>query len=138
MCAVNTVHTQKIITIEDSSARFNFLSPEEFEIGGIRVQGADNFDHKGIILISGFRIGEKIKIPGESISNAIKSLWKEELFSDIQIEVEKERAGTVYLIIKLSPLPKLSRFMFSGINRRDADKIREEIALFPERQLPKI
>ncbi|MBM3451979.1 MAG: outer membrane protein assembly factor BamA [Bacteroidetes bacterium] len=130
LCAVNAVHAQKIITIEDSSARFNFLSPEEFEIGGIRVQGADNFDHKGIILISGFRIGEKIKIPGESISNAIKSLWKEELFSDIQIEVEKERAGTVYLIIKLSPLPKLSRFMFSGINRREADKIREEIALF--------
>jgi outer membrane protein insertion porin family len=125
-----TGYSQKVITVGDTSSRFDFISPKEYEIGAIRVQGADNFDHQGIRLISGLRIGEKIKIPGEPITNAIKNLWKEEIFSDIQIEVEKELSGVVYLVIKLAPRPKLSRFMFSGINRRDADKIREEIALF--------
>lgn len=122
--------SQKVITIGDTNSRFDFINPKEYEIGAIRVQGADNFDHQGIRLISGLRVGEKIKIPGELLTNAIKNLWKEEIFSDIQIEVEKELAGVVYLVIKLAPRPKLSRFMFTGINRRDADKIREEITLF--------
>ena len=33
-------------------------------------------------------------------------------------------------MIKVAPRPKLSRFKFNGINRRNADKIREEIALY--------
>jgi outer membrane protein insertion porin family len=122
--------SQNVITVQDTNARFDFLNPKEYEIGGIKIQGADNYDHQGIKLISGLRQGEKIKIPGEPITNAIKNLWKEEIFSDIQIEIEKEMAGVVYLVIKVTPRPKLSRFMFKGVNRRDADKLREEIALF--------
>jgi outer membrane protein insertion porin family len=118
------------VTIEDTTIKFNFLDPKEYEIGPIRIEGADNFDHQGIRLISGLRQGEKIKIPGEQISNAIKNLWKEEIFSDIQIHVEKELVGVVYFVIKVSPRPKLSRFLFRGVTRRDADKLREEIALF--------
>ncbi|MEY4573189.1 MAG: outer membrane protein assembly factor BamA, partial [Bacteroidota bacterium] len=129
-CLFCELFSQNIITVQDTNDRFDFLNPKEFEIGGIKIQGADNYDHQGIKLISGLRQGEKIKIPGESITNAIKNLWKEEIFSDIQIEVEKEIAGIVYLIIKVTPRPKLSRFLFKGVNRRDADKLREEIALF--------
>ncbi|MFN5910545.1 MAG: outer membrane protein assembly factor, partial [Bacteroidota bacterium] len=32
--------------------------------------------------------------------------------------------------IKVTPRPKLSRFRFTGVTRRDADKIREEISLY--------
>lgn len=126
------------LTIEDTNSKYNFLDPKEYEIGPIRIEGADNFDHQGIRLISGLRQGEKIKIPGEMISNAIKNLWKEEIFSDIQIHVEKELAGVVYFVIKVSPRPKLSRFLFRGVNRRDADKLREEIALFSGKRSLKI
>ena len=57
-------------------------------------------------------------------------MWKEGLFSDIAIYAEKEIAGVVYLIIELKPRPKLSRFKFTGVSKREADKIREEISLF--------
>ena len=59
--------SQKVITIGDTNSRFDFINPKEYEIGAIRVQGADNFDHQGIRLISGLRVGEKIKIPGEPV-----------------------------------------------------------------------
>ncbi len=108
----------------------DFNAPQKFEIGGIRIEGADNFDHNAIKLIAGLKQGQTISIPGEQISKAIRNLWKEELFSGVDLSIEKEIAGVVYLVIKITPRPKLSRFKFKGINKREADKIREEITLF--------
>lgn len=109
---------------------FDFKSPKEYEIGPIRVEGADNFDHNAIRLIAGLRQGSKIMIPGEKITKAVKNLWDEGIFSDVEISAEKEVAGVIYLVIKLTPRPKLSRFRFTGIKKRDIDKLREEIALY--------
>ena len=108
----------------------DYLKPQKYEIGPIRVEGADNYDHQAIKLIAGLRQGDEVTIPGDKISNSIKDLWEEGIFSNIQISVEKEIAGVLYLVIKVAPRPKLSRFKFNGINRRNADKIREEIALY--------
>ncbi|MDG1333901.1 MAG: POTRA domain-containing protein [Crocinitomicaceae bacterium] len=109
---------------------FDILRPEQYQVGPIRVVGADNYDHNAIKLIAGLRQGSTITIPGEDISKAIKNLWNEGIFSDVEIGADKEVAGVIYLVIKVTPRPKLSRFRFRGINKRDADKIREEINLF--------
>jgi outer membrane protein insertion porin family len=108
----------------------DFKNPVTYELGPISVEGADNFDHQAIKLIAGLKQGQKITIPGEQISKAIRNLWKEEIFSDVEIYAEKEVAGVIYLTIKVTPRPKLSRFKFKGVNKRDADKIREEILLY--------
>ena len=109
---------------------FSYENPKEFEVGPIRIIGAENFDHNAIRLIAGIRQGQKILIPGQIINNAIKNLWQEGLFSKVNIYAEKEINGIIYLVIELAPRPKLSKFKFKGINRREADKIREEIALY--------
>ena len=109
---------------------FHFTRPQTYELGPIRVEGADNFDHNAIKLLAGLRQGQKITIPGEQITKAVRNLWDEGLFSDVEILAEKEVAGVLYLVIKISPRPKLSRFKFKGVNKREADKIREEIDLF--------
>lgn len=108
----------------------DYKSPKTYEIGPIRVEGADNYDHNAIKLLAGLRQGQSIVIPGEKISKAIKNLWDEGIFSNVEILADKEIAGVIYLVIKVAPRPKLSRFRFTGINRREADKIREEITLF--------
>jgi len=107
----------------------NYLSPVKYELGPVRVEGADNFDHQAIKLIAGLRQGQDITIPGDQITKAINNLWAEGLFSSVSIEAEKEVAGVIYLVIKVTPRPKLSRFKFKGVNRREADKLREEIDL---------
>jgi len=113
-----------------SELDFSYMSPKEYELGPIKVYGAENYDHQAIKLIAGLRQGLPITLPSEQINTAIKNLWKEGLFSDIAIYAEKEIAGVVYLIIELKPRPKLSRFKFTGVSKREADKIREEISLF--------
>jgi len=113
-----------------SEIEVDFKAPKKYEIGGIRVEGADNFDHNAIKLIAGLKQGQTVDIPGEQLSKAIRNLWKEELFSGVELFIEKEVVGVVYLVIKISPRPKLSRFKFKGVNKREADKIREEISLY--------
>lgn len=116
-------------TVSNGNDGIDYQNPKKYTIGAIRVEGADNYDHQAIKLISGLRQGEELKIPSEKISKAIKNLWDEGLFSSVSIEMEKEVAGVAYLVIKLQPRPKLSRMRFTGVNRREVDKIREEISL---------
>lgn len=119
---------QNGITVGDID--FSYSQPKEYELGTIRVIGADNFDHQAIKLIAGLRQGQKIILPSNDISKAIKNLWNEEIFSNVAIYVTKEIAGVVYLTIAVEARMKLSKFSFKGIGKRDADKLREEIKLF--------
>ena len=119
-----------IFSIVVNAQNVNYSKPKIYEIGPIRILGADNFDHQAIKLIAGLKQGAKLQIPGEDISNAIRNLWKEELFSDISINIDKIVGEIAYLSIHLSPRPKLSRYRFDGVSKKDADKIRDEINLF--------
>lgn len=109
---------------------WDYSNPKEYQIGAIRIEGADNFDHSAVLLIAGLRQGQKIMIPGEKISSAIKNLWNEGLFSKVDIYLDRVVAGVAFLTIELQPKPKLSRFKILGASKKDQDKIKEQIDLF--------
>jgi outer membrane protein insertion porin family len=74
--------------------------------------------------------GDTINIPGEKITNAIKSLWKQGFFSDERIVAEKIIGDKIFLDIQLKERPRLSHFSFSGdVSKGDADNIRDKIKL---------
>ena len=130
ICSVYVVAFGQVRPLSFSGASDDFTTPTEYEIGPVRVVGADNFDHQAIKAVAGLRQGQKITIPGDQLSKAIRNLWEEELFSDISVVLDKEINGVVYLSIHLIPRPKLSHFKFKGIPKREADKLREELDLF--------
>lgn len=107
----------------------DYRNPREFKIGGITVSGARNFDQQAIILFSGLSVGQTITIPGDEISKAIKSLWKQKLFDNIQITLNEIRNDEVYLDITLTERARLSRFKFDGVTKGEAENLREEINL---------
>lgn len=104
--------------------------PKEYTIGGISVSGSSNFDSEAVILFTGLSVGDKITIPGDKISNAIKNLWKQQLFSDINIRLAEVRAGnTVFLNIELGERDRLSKYKFEGVSKGEAEDLREKINL---------
>lgn len=125
---VDSIPVSSVATIGGNN--WDYANPQEFQIGAIRVEGADNFDTQAILLIAGLKQGQKIMIPGEKITEAINNLWKEDLFSKVDIYLDRVVAGVAFLTIQLQPKPKLSRFKITGVKKKDADKIREEIKLF--------
>jgi outer membrane protein insertion porin family len=72
---------------------FDYGSGGEYEIAAIRVEGAKFLDAKILATLSGLAVGDKIKVPGEAIPKAIKTLWRQRLFTDITIHAEKIEAG---------------------------------------------
>lgn len=100
-----------------------------YEIGGITVSGADDSDKQIVTLISGLKVGDKIKLPGDETTRAIKNLWRQNSFDDIGIYVLEVKGKTVFLEIRLKELPKLSKYYIKGLKRRKQDDLREELDL---------
>ncbi len=104
-------------------------STREYEIGGIIVTGSENLDPQVISLISGISVGDKIRLPGEETTEALKNLWRQRLFDDIGIYVTEIRGNTAFLEIRLTELPKLSKYGIRGLSKSERSSLREEIDL---------
>jgi len=108
----------------------DYSNPKEYTISSITVSGTKYLDKNTLTSISGLEIGEKIIIPGEDISLAIKKLWKQGLFSDISINIVKIEEENIYLNIDLKEHSKLSKFNFEGeIKKHDVSELKEQLKL---------
>lgn len=105
----------------------DYLTPRQYEIGGIEFEGAENFDNRMVLLIAGLQVGDKISIPGDHISTAIDNLWKQGMFEDVRIAVTRMQGNIAFLKIVLRERPKLSKFRFYGVSNSDAKKLREDM-----------
>jgi outer membrane protein insertion porin family len=107
---------------------------QRYRLGPISVQGAEVTDANVIKLLSGLTAGEEVTVPGDNISDAIKKLWKQGLFEDVQILQDKIVGNDVFLIIKVVERPRLTKFAFKGdVKRSEADDLRSLIRLMKER-----
>jgi outer membrane protein insertion porin family len=111
----------------------DYSSPQEYEIGGIEVVGATSLDPNALISISGLRVGDKINIPGETISSAIKKLWDQSILADVEIVATKVEGSKIFLEIRLKERPRLSNFVFAGVNKTDRDNLTDKIKLIKGR-----
>ena len=108
----------------------DYSSPTEYNLSGISVTGIKYLDENTLISISGLKLGEKILIPGEDISLAIKKLWKQGLFSDISIDIIKIEEENIFLNIALKEHSKLGKFNFEGkIKKHDITELKEQLKL---------
>jgi outer membrane protein insertion porin family len=108
----------------------DYSNPKTYEIGGIMVIGADNLNNSTLIAISELTVGDKIKIPGDNFSIAITKLWKEGLFSDINITIDKIVENIVFLNINLEENSRLSKFKFKGkVSKSDITTLKEDLKL---------
>lgn len=125
-----SVETHAQVTIGgDSNYDIDYLTPKQYEIGGITFSGADHFDHRMILLVAGLQVGDVIKVPGDKLATAIDNLWKQGLFEDIKILVTRIQGDKIFLEIALKGRPKLSKFKFTGVKKNDADKLRDEMKI---------
>lgn len=113
----------------------NYAAPKNYIIGGITPKGNLYTDGNIIRLLSGLMAGDKITIPGDKITDAIKALWKQGLFENIKIYQEKVIGKDVFLIIEVTERPRLSKFIFTGdkVKKSDADDIRNKVRLIREK-----
>lgn len=117
------------ITIDPALESLDYSSPRTYTIGDITISGTNNLDHTALIAISGLEVGQEIKVPGEGISNALKKLWQQELFTDIEISAIDVKGDLIFLNIEMEERPRLSKFRFRGVKKGKQESLREEIQL---------
>ncbi len=110
-------------------------TPKKYEIAGIEVVGVENLDPKILINISGLRIGQKITVPGDEVSEAIRKYWKHGLFSDVEIRAAKIVERTIFLEIKLVERPRLSDITFHGLKKSEIETVSEKVAMMKGSQV---
>ncbi|WP_417195810.1 BamA/OMP85 family outer membrane protein [Bizionia sp.] len=96
---------------------------KKYTLGDISVSGDTHFSPQTIITYSGLRKGEEILIPGDKISEAIRKLWKSNLFRDINMYLLKTEGDVAYLEIRLFDLPELKELKINGIKKSKKDDI---------------
>ena len=117
------------INIGNNTSDVDYSNPKEYTIGGITVTGIQYLDNNVLIMLSGLSVGEKVKVPGDKITNAIEKLWKQGLFEDISISATKVQGDLIFLNIDIKERPRLSKFFFSGVRKSEADNLRDKIKL---------
>ncbi|HMX42054.1 MAG TPA: POTRA domain-containing protein, partial [Saprospiraceae bacterium] len=101
----------------------SYGEPKEYEIGGVRVSGTQYADPGALISISGFRVGEKVRIPGSAFSKAVQNLWALKLFTDVQIIRERTQGEVVFLEIAVKEMPRYTRHSFVGVKKSKHDDL---------------
>lgn len=104
-------------------------TPMDYQIGGVTVSGVKYLTHNVLLQFSGLDVGKVITVPGEAIPAAIQKLWDQQLFSDVRISATKIEGDQIFLDIYLQEMPRLSRFSFSGVNKQEADDLKEKVKL---------
>ena len=109
--------------------------PRTYEIAGISVSGVSHVEDYVIIGYSGLNVGEKIEIPGDAISNAVKRFWRQGLYSKVQINVTKIAGDKAWLEISLRQQPRLSELRYSGVKSGEKKDINERLGMVAGQQL---
>jgi outer membrane protein insertion porin family len=120
---------------EGSNFSIYYSSPRTYTIADIQISGIEYLDKTVLIQLSGLAVGQEIEVPGEAITNAIKKLWQQGLFSDVKITAQKVVGDEIWLDIYLQERPRLSDVNFFGVSKSEQDDITEKVLLLKGSQI---
>ena len=129
--AMETAHAQQV----QEKPAIVYGQNQKYEIGGIAVEGVPNYEDYILIGLSGLTVGEKVSVPGDEITDAIKRYWKHGLFSAVKIEADSIVNDKVYLKITLAVRPRVSQININGVKKSERDDLDEKMGLVKGNQI---
>ncbi|MEI8226457.1 MAG: POTRA domain-containing protein, partial [Bacteroidota bacterium] len=117
------------LNAQEKQEIIDFMSSDDYIIGGLTVTGVRFLDTNALIGISGLRLGQEITIPGEAVTTAVQKLWQQGLFSDVRISIAKVVSDSVFLDIFLQERPRISSVKFNGLKKSEIDDLNKKINL---------
>lgn len=132
MAQAQVVDSTKTI---DSTQQDNFVldytNARTFKLKDIVVTGDSKYSKNQIIRYAGFAIGEEIELPGTKVNNAVKKLWRSNIFSDIDLYVDKIEGNEVTLELALVSVPSLGEIKINGVKKSQREDLIKQNKLNP-------
>lgn len=107
--------------------------PGNYILKDIVVDGVKRYSPAQVLRFTGLNKNEHVDIPGQKISNAIKKLWDQNIFSVVEVYVESVEGEQVVLRFKLEDLKELGEIKFQGkgLNKSKQEKYVKDYKLKP-------
>ena len=99
------------------------------------MEGAENYDPNVIIGYSGLRKGDWVDIPGSELTAAAKRLWRQALFSNVQMVIDKVAGDQAWITIKLRTQPRISAINYYGVKKGERDDLQERLQFHKGNQI---
>ena len=109
--------------------------PRTYTIAGINVEGAPNYDEFLILGYAGLKVGDRVTIPGDDISNAVKRLMRQTLFAQAQIVLDKTVGDKAWITIKLRTQPRIASIQYKGAKKSEIKDLDERLQLVKGNQI---
>ena len=129
LATINSLSAQTY-SVRDTMPVASYIKPQEYEIGGIKVYGAQFTDENAIIGVSGLQVGRKIQFPGPDLQRAVKALWRLRLFEDVQIIKERTLGNVIFLELRVKERPHLTTFSYKGAKKSRHDDLNNIVNRF--------
>jgi outer membrane protein insertion porin family len=108
----------------------DYSNPKEYTIAKTEIEGVTTLDVRVLKLVSGLMEGARVKVPGEKFSDAIKLLWKQGFFDEVQINVSKIVGEQIWLKIVLVEKPRMGGLGFRGdVKKKEAEDFKNKLRL---------
>ncbi len=114
--------------VPSAKDEISYLDPKEYIIGGTTVTGTEYLDKDILVQISKLTKGETIEVPGEATANAVKFLWAQGLFDNIELKISSIREDSIFFNIVVTERPRLARIELKGMKKGETDDIKEKLA----------
>ncbi len=105
----------------------SYLNPQEYVIAATTISGTQFLDNSILVQISKLTPGERVTVPGEATSNAIKNLWGQGLFDDVQLNVTKIDGDSIWFNIDVVERPRLTRINLTGVKKSERESLNEKL-----------
>ena len=140
--AIGSLSAQDNLPADSSSAELPVISyslnnNKKYAIADIKVTGMEGYGYDDYILIgiSGLSVGQKVSVPGDELTAAVKAFWKHGLFSDATVLATKLTEDSVWLNIALKPNPVISTIEYHGVKKSEREDLEGKVGMAKGSQL---
>lgn len=129
--AVRTQAQEKIVNPDISYSG----TPRICYIGGMTVKGVEGYEDFMLTGLSALSIGQKVSVPGNELTEAVRRYWRHGLFSKVSIEADSIVGDSIYLCINLAMRPRVSTINYSGLKKSEREDMDAKLGIMKGSQI---
>ena len=109
----------------------DYNNPKTYTVGGISVSGTKYLGESQLLSVLGIRPGDKVTLPGDDVSAAIKRIWLQGAASNVGLYVDSLSAGrdTAWLRLDIQERPRVVTWTYRGVKNSERDDLKEKLNL---------
>ena len=124
-----TLHSS-LFTLNVSAQEISYAgTPRSCEIGGITIEGVEDYEDFMLVGLSGLTVGQTINVPGSEITEAVKRYWKHGLFSKVSISADSIIDSKVYLTVHLALRPRITQINYNGVKKSEREDLEAKLGM---------